>query len=348
MNSTSNAVPTAGRPVSVIMLAYGEEDYLGEAVAAVLGSQGVLIDLIIVDNGCTSSAIRNLPVDARVHVVTPTRNLGFAGGVNYAVQHAGASVLAFVNSDAVVDPGALAALVCALDEPGVGMVSGCVRLADKPDRVNSVGNPIHVLGLSWAGGMNDPVSDHRRATDIASATGALLAVRTALWRELGGFPDEFFAYCEDLEVSWRCWQRGLRVRYVPDAMADHHYEFSRSPLKMYLVERNRLLFVLTAYGPRLLLLMALPLMAFDAAITAIAWREGWVRQKVRGWRWILGHGAWIRRRRAIVQGSRTVSDRDLAHLLTATFDPAQFPLPMGGTVLQALMRGWWSAARRLL
>ncbi|MBO9556691.1 MAG: glycosyltransferase [Cellulomonas sp.] len=330
------------------MLAYGAEPYLHDAVAAVLDSEGVTVELVLVDNGCTTDAVTTLPADPRVHVVTPERNLGFTGGVDLGASRATAPVLVLVNSDAIVEPGAVRALAEALDEPATGLVSGLVTLGEDPDVVNSVGNPVHVLGLSWAGHMGDPAEAHATPTDIPSVTGALMAARTSTWSELGGFPPEYFAYLEDLELSWRTWQRGLRVRYVPTARAVHHYEFSRSPLKMYLVERNRLLFLATCYSGRLLALLALPLLAFEVAITAVAVAQGWGRQKVAGWRWVLGHLRWVRARRREVQAARLVPDRELAHLLSTRFDPAQFPLPPGGGLLQAVLAGWWRAARRLL
>ncbi|WP_235533999.1 glycosyltransferase family 2 protein [Sanguibacter sp. Leaf3] len=334
--------------VSVIMLAYGVEEYLGEAVAAVLASEGIEVQLVLVDNGCTSDAVAMLPQDPRIQVLRPAENLGFAGGVNLGALEATSEHLAFVNSDAVVAPDALRILVDEVDLPGRGIVCACVRLADKPELVNSVGNPIHVLGLSWAGGMDEPVAAHQEPRTIASATGACLVVTADLWRSLGGFPDEFFAYVEDLEVSWRVWQRGLTVHYVPAAVADHHYEFSRSPLKMYLVERNRLLFVLTGYGARLLALLALPLLAFEAAIFLIALKEGWWRQKVKGWGWIARNLGWVRQRRRLVQSTRTVPDKDLVHLLTDTFDPAQFPLPAGGGLVQGVLKAYWRVVRRFV
>lgn len=334
--------------VSVIMLAYGVEEFLGDAVAAVLASEGIDVHLVLVDNGCTSDAVRTLPEDPRLRVLRPAENLGFSGGVNYGALEATSEHLAFVNSDAIVAPDALRILVDEVDVPGRGIVSACVRLADEPGLVNSVGNPIHVLGLSWAGGMDEPVADHQVPREIASATGACLVVTAAHWRALGGFPDEFFAYVEDLEVSWRTWQQGLSVHYVPAAVADHHYEFSRSPLKMYLVERNRLLFVLTGYGARLLALLALPLLAFEVAIFLIALKEGWWRQKVKGWGWILRNTRWVRERRRLVQSTRTVPDKQLVHRLTDTFDPAQFPLPAGGGLVQGVLKAYWRVVRRFV
>jgi GT2 family glycosyltransferase len=340
---------TLARPdVSVVMLAYGEEPYLHDAVAAVLASTGVEVELVLVDNGCTSPAVTTLPDDERIRIITPERNLGFTGGVNLGAAHAHADVLALVNSDAVVADDAVAELARAIEDLGVGLVSGQVRLAEDRSRVNSVGNPLHLLGLSWAGHMGEPVADHTERRAVASATGACMAVRRDVWESLGGFPEEYFAYLEDLELSWRCWQRGLRVEYVPTAVADHHYEFSRSPLKMYLVERNRLIFLATCYEARTLALLAPPLLAFDLALLFVALGQGWARQKARGWWWVLTHAAWIRRRRRQVQSARTLRDRDLAHLLTDRFDPAQFPLPPGGGVAQVMLRRYWSLVRRAI
>lgn len=332
--------------LSVLMLAYGEETYLHDAVAAVLASSGVEVELLLVDNGCTSDAVTTLPVDPRITILRPDHNLGFTGGVNLAARHARARSLALVNSDAIVAPDALEILVAGLAEPGVGIVSACIRLADRPDTVNSVGNPLHVLGLSWAGGLGEPVSDHDTPRAVSAASGACMAIRADLWNELGGLPEDFFAYAEDLELSWRTWQHGRSVRYLPTASARHHYEFSRSPLKMYLLERNRLLFVLTAYGPRMLALLALPLAAFELAILAVAARQGWARQKIRGWWWLITHAGRVRARRTLVQSTRTVPDRELVGLLTDTFDSAQMAMPSGAGAIQSALRLYWSLVSR--
>lgn len=334
--------------IGVVMLAFGGEPYLHQAVDAVLASSGVRVELVLVDNGCTTDAVRTLPDDPRLTVITSERNLGFAGGVNLGARHLDAPVLATVNSDAVVAHDALHELAVALDSPDVGLVSSLVRLADDPARVNSVGNPLHVLGLSWAGHMGEAAAAHTTRGPVASVSGACMAVRSELWEALGGFPDQYFAYLEDLELSWRCWQTGWRVEYVPTAVADHHYEFSRAPLKMYLLERNRLIFLTTCYGGRTLLLLGPPLLALELALLAVAARQGWVRQKLRGWRWMITHLSWIQRRRREVQRARTVPDRELIHLLTDRFDPAQLPLPAGGEVAQAALRAYWHVVRRLL
>lgn len=348
--------------ISVLMLAYGEEAYLGEAVAAVLASTGagadlgadagtdveLELELVLVDNGCTTDAVANLPADPRLRIEVPGTNLGFTGGVNHAARVATGDVLVLVNSDAVVAPDAIALLVERVADPAVGIAGACIRLADAPDTVNSAGNPLHVLGLSWAGGMGRPAAEVAVVREVASVSGAGLAVRRDVWEAMGGFPTPFFAYLEDLELAWRCWQRGLRVELVPQAVVAHHYEFARTPLKMYLLERNRLLVLLTCHQARTLALLALPLLAFEAAIALVAVLQGWGGQKARGWRWIVRHRRWVRARRREVQSARTVPDRALLHLLSDTFDPAQTPLPRAAAPLEWLLRLYWSAARRAI
>ncbi len=225
--------------VTVVMLAYGDEPVLHAAVRSVLDSDGVDVTVVLVDNGCTSDAVRTLPPDPRLTVRTPAENLGFAGGVNHGAAGTTTTYLALVNSDAEVRPDALAALVRVAERPDVGIASGSIRLADRPDTMNSAGNPVHVVGLSWAGAYGEPATAHTTEQDIASASGAGLVLRRELWERLGGFEDTYFAYHEDVDLSWRTWQLGLRVVFVPDAVVLHHYEFSRNARKMFLLERNR-------------------------------------------------------------------------------------------------------------
>lgn len=334
--------------VGVVMLAYGDEPVLDEAIEAVLGSRDLRVRLVLVDNGCTRPDLPELAARDGVVLVRPAANLGFAGGVNRGAREVTEPFLALVNSDAVVAPDALARLVEVAADPAVGIASGSIRLAEDPSTMNSAGNPVHVLGLSWAGGLHEPATRHARPGPVASASGAGLAMRRSVWLRLGGFPDEFFAYQEDLELSWRCWQSGLEVRYVPDAVVVHHYEFSRNPRKMYLLERNRLLFVLTCYGSRTLLVLAPVLVAFELAMVAVSAAQGWAGQKVRGWGWVLRHLGWVRRRRLTVQRARTVADADLVGLWTDRFDPAAMSLPAAARPLQGLLAGYWRLARRAI
>ena len=334
--------------MTAVVLAYVEQPYIHDVVDRLLASTGVSVQVVVVDNGCTSPSLEPMRHRPGVTLLEPGTNTGFTGGCNLGAAATTTGFLAFVNSDALVEPDALARLAAVAARPEVGIASASLRLAETPELLNSAGNPVHVLGLSWAGHLGEPAADFPVEQRIASASGAAIAVRREVWDALGGFTGEFFAYCEDADLSLRCWQQGWEVRYVPDAVVAHHYEFSRNPLKFYLLERNRLAMVLSVYERRTLLLLSPALLGLEFAMIAVAVANGWLPAKLRGYRWLLGHRRWLAQHRREVQGARTRRDRDLADLLTARFDQSVLPLPRGGGLLNRVMSGYWGLVRRLL
>ena len=301
--------------VSVLVVAWGDEPELGACLDSVLASEGVDVDVVVVDNGDRSGQLAAFASHPRVRTLTPGENLGFAAGCNLGAESARGSVLAFVNPDAIVTPSALAVLADALDQPGVGAATASVRLTTDPATINSAGNPVHYLGVAWAGGHGESAAAHATSGPVASVSGACFVMSTSWWRALGGFDPAYFAYHEDVELSLRCWQRGRSVVYVPTAIAYHHYEFSRNEVKLYLVERNRLLTVLTTYSGRTLLVLMIPLLAFEGAVLVKATSEGWLPAKLRGYRWLVHNAGHVWRRHQRIQGERVRSDRELGDVV---------------------------------
>ena len=334
--------------VTAVVLAYGAEPWLEDAVRAVLASVDIDVDVVVVDNGCTSAAIDQVKGLAGVRVSTPDGNTGYSGGCDRGGAEATGEFLAFVNSDAIVSPVALSRLAAVAAEPGVGLAMGSIRLADSPENMNTAGNPVHFTGLSWAGGFNEPATHYAERRQVTAGSGCCFVIRRDLWEQLGGFAPEYFAYCEDTELSLRLWQQGRTVEYVPGAVVLHHYEFSRNERKLYLLERNRLLVLLTTYQRRSLVVLAPMLVLTELLMFAAAIMGGWSRAKLRGWGWLWRHRGWVRSRRALIQGERTVPDSVMCARLTAQIDPANVAAPPGTGLLNALMSGYWWVGRRLL
>jgi GT2 family glycosyltransferase len=334
--------------VTAVVLAYGDEPWLADAVQAVLASAGVSIDVVVVDNGAAADAIDKVKGLDQVQILTPDANLGYAGGCDRGAAEATGQYLAFVNSDAIVAPGALARLAEVAAEPEVGLAMGSIRLADAPELMNTAGNPVHITGLSWAGGFNEPASLHGERRPVTSGSGCCFVIRRELWERLGGFAPEYFAYCEDTELSLRLWQRGLSAEFIPDAVVLHHYEFSRNKNKLYLLERNRAIFVLTTFDGRSLVLLAPILALTELLMLAAALAGRWGGAKVRGWWWIWQHRRWIAARRALIQSERVVPDAVVLRRLTARIDAANVASPPGLSVLNMMMSGYWRMARRFL
>ena len=228
----------------------------------------------------------------------------------------------------------------------MGLVCASVRLADNPEVVNAVGNPVHFLYFSWAGGFGDPATSHTEPRPVASVTGAAFAVRRDFWDELGGFDERYFVYQEDVDLSMRTWLAGKQVRFEPAAIAVHHYEFGRTDTKFYYLERNRLINLLTLPERRTLVRVAPLALGVEVALIAAATRGGWVRQKLTGYRWLAANRSYIRSRRRAIQSARIRSDADMAQVISAHMDiPAGFGMTPPKSADEVLARGWKAASR---
>lgn len=337
-----------GQPsLGVVVLAYGDEPWLAACVDSVLASRGVDVDMVVVDNGCTERDLAPIRGRGDIRIVEPGSNTGFAGGCNLGAAHVAGDHLALVNSDCLVEPGALGALAAEARHPGVGPVMASIRFADRPEVLNSGGNPVHVLGTCWAGGIEEPET-RTSPYDVTSASGACLLLRRQLWDQLEGFDETYFAYLEDTELSLRCWRLGLAARCVPSALALHHYEFSRNPRKMYLLERNRLLLVGTMWSGRALVLLAPLFLALEVALFLLATAQGWRREKVEGWRWVVRHVGHLRRRRRRLTAERRVPQREWLQVLTPELAPHVVGSAAAARAVNVVVRGYWRLVRPLL
>jgi GT2 family glycosyltransferase len=334
--------------LSVVVVAYGPEDWLERSVDAVLASEGVTVEVIVVDNGGTAQMVDHVATKPGVRMIRPGSNTGFARGTNLGAAEATGEFLALVNPDAIVDPTALAELVSVAAEPGVGIATACVELADRPDLLNSAGNAIHFLGVSWAGSFEEPVADHRERRTATAASGAAMVIRREWWEHLGGLCEPFFAYYEDADLSLRSWQQGRSVEYVPTAEVLHRYEFSRNAIKFRLLERNRLAMALSSFSTRHLVLTLPLLLGLELGIVAYAAKEGWLREKLASYRWVWRRRAWLRRRRADLAASRLRSERELAHLYSANLDPKNIGLPDFVQPIDKVMAAYWRLVRRVI
>jgi GT2 family glycosyltransferase len=326
---------------TVIVVAHNS----GEALTRCLDSLDGL-DTIVVDNGGGGPEIDGAAQRARV---IDSENHGFGAGCNLGAAAATGDVLVFLNPDTVARAGAVEALARRLEDDSIGVVQARLALLAAPDTLNSSGNVVHVSGLAWPGGYGDPVDTVSTVRDIPYASGAAFAIRADLFRELGGFTEELFLYQEDLELCWRARLRGLRIVVDPAATVLHDYVLERADRrKEYYLERNRLIFVLTAFSGRLLLALAPVILAAELGIVVLALRQGWLREKARGWAWLAANASWLAGRRRTVQGARRVRDRELAPFLTAVLDPRMLQLPAGVAVVNGAFSAWWRGARVFL
>jgi len=333
--------------VSVVIVAYRSGAQLARCLDA-LAKNDPDVEVIVVDNGPAGDEIEQARSRDGVEIVDAGGNVGFATGCNLGARQATGDVIVFLNPDTAIGPGAMSALARVLDDRSIGVAMPRLRLLDRPEVLNSTGCVIHISGLAWTSGYGEPAVSVTERREIPYANGSALAIRPELFREVGGFTDEYFAYHEDLELCWKVRMRGLPVVLTPEADVFHDYDYHRHSTKNYFMERNRMLFLGSAFSARTLAVLGPVLLATEMAVWVLAFREGWARDKLAAWRWCFRHAGWLRAQRRRIQRLRRVPDAELALQLQATIDPAMISVPALVQAANPALRAYWAAARRLL
>jgi GT2 family glycosyltransferase len=331
--------------LSVVIVATNERDSLARTVPALLAELRPGDELIVSDNDSadgTREEVARLAPAARV-VRGPNR--GFMAGVNRGAAVAGGDLLVLLNPDAVVASGWGEAIRRPLaDGRGWDAWQALVTI-DGGRRVNTSGGVSHFTGISWAGDVGRAVDEADLSPrEVPWASGACLAIPLATWRSLGGMPEHFFLYLDDVDLAWRIRLRGGRVGIEPAARVDHDYEFVKGARKWRFLERNRWATIVRCYPAPLLAAVAPALVATELALLAVAARGGWLREKLRANAQVVRALPLLVRERRAVQAERVVPAAELARWLTPELDSPYLGALASVRPLRWALRAYWSVA----
>jgi GT2 family glycosyltransferase/glycosyltransferase involved in cell wall biosynthesis len=272
------AQPETPGVASVVIVNYRGADDTCAALAALreLRWPRERLEVIVVDNASGDGSVERIAKEhPDVQLLALEHNGGFAAGCNAGAQAATGRYLAFLNNDARPDPEWLSAATAVLDRDGsVACVASKVLDWDG-ELVDFVDAGLGFYGHGFklhAGEPDSPAYD--READVLFASGAAMVARASTFREVGGFDERYFLFFEDVDLGWRLWLLGYRVRYVPASLTFHRHHRSVGVLgparEEYLLERNALFTIFKNYDDDNLRL-ALP------AALMLAVRRGTVR-----------------------------------------------------------------------
>ena len=214
-------------------------------------------EIVVVDNGSKDGSVAVVRAEhPDVTVITPGRNLGYAGAANAGTAATSSPIVAVCNADLEVLPGTAAAMVARLD--GEADLAAVGPLVLEPDgsrypsarRVPSVGDAVGhgVLGAVRPGNRftrryRELDEDPGRARDVDWVSGAAIWLRRRALDAVGGWDDGYFMYVEDVDLCWRLRGAGWRVAYEPSGRVVHVQGAStaRHPYRMIVAHHRSLL-----------------------------------------------------------------------------------------------------------
>ena len=244
--------------ISVVIVAWNAGETLTACVESLRESSkrvDAALQVVIVDNASTDGSVEHVALDVGDVVIGNAVNAGYGVAVAQGIARSSAAWILLTNPDLVVDPWFVNFLLVASREaaPEVATLVPELRFAARPDIVNCRGLTVDEVGVPAEVDAGTPVGSQatETATILGGSSGCCL-LRADHVRALGGPEPMFFAYLEDVDLALRLRYAGYQTVFVQDAVAFHEGSAStgaRSPLKVFLVARNRrLLFRL--HGPR--------------------------------------------------------------------------------------------------
>jgi GT2 family glycosyltransferase len=184
-------------------------------------------EILIVDNGSKGGAPHQLDELSELHsnisIIKNPVNLGFSGGVNTGIRYAiekNFDAVALFNNDAIADKKWLSELVVALGNKDVSASTGLL-LREDGKTIDSTGDFYSTWGMPFPRNRGDKVAKAPESGYVFGATGGATLYRTSLFKEIGLFDESFFAYYEDVDVSFRAQLAGHKVYFTNEAIAYH-------------------------------------------------------------------------------------------------------------------------------
>lgn len=233
--------------VDVIVLNWNGNQIIRSCLDSLLAQDYPAFNLIVVDNGSEDGSLEMIKRDysGRLRIIENGRNLGFAGGCNVGMRAAKGEFILLVNSDARLEKNWITEAVQALRaEPKAGMCAGKIYFEGKKNILENTGHVVYRDGLGRGRGrLEEDRGQYDNLPTIFCPNGCAALYRRELMERIGMFDEAFFAYADDIDVGFRGRLIGYECVYAPSAVAYHHLSASfgmLSPLKAFLLERNRL------------------------------------------------------------------------------------------------------------
>jgi Predicted glycosyltransferases len=217
--------------LSIIVVSADSGQALRECVRSVLASP-LSLELILVDNashdGMPSAIERAHEHDLRLKVIYNRANLGFGPAVNLAAKQAHGHALLILNPDCLLRDDDLGRLLAVLaGHPKAGLIGAVVCDADgRPDPASWRRDPLLQRSLnSLLDRPGEKVNVEQEipaeVVEAEAVSGAVMLLPRTMFQRLGGFDEDYFLHCEDLDLCRRVRDLGYQVLLAGDVRVLH-------------------------------------------------------------------------------------------------------------------------------
>ena len=226
--------------ITAIVVNYDTPKFCNNAIESILTtSPNIIKEVIVVDNGSSDNSVELIKGKwgKRVLLIENKQNYGFAKANNQAMQIGKGRYFFLLNSDAEVIGNAVEKMVNFADEnPNVGIL-GCKIVSDSGEQQISCW-PTYGLGFLFSRALNldrivpngmfgfpniETYGKRNNNGPVEVVSGCAMLVRSSATAKVGFFDEQFYMYCEDMDLCTRMRKAGFETYYLSDASVRHYY-----------------------------------------------------------------------------------------------------------------------------
>ncbi len=239
--------------IAVVILNWNGKKLLEQFLPSVIKfSENAVI--YVADNASSDNSVSFVKEHfPEIKIIENEGNFGFAKGYNEALQFVEEDIYALVNSDIEVTQNWLLPIISTFEnEPETAIIQP--KILDYKNKeyfeyAGAAGGFIDKFGFPFCRGrLFDTVEKDENQYDdnreIFWASGACFFIRKDIFRKLGGFDPDFFAHQEEIDLCWRAFNKGLKIKYISESIVYHVGGATLqqgNPRKTFLNFRNSLL-----------------------------------------------------------------------------------------------------------
>lgn len=333
--------------------------------------------LFIVDNASTQESqkfIQQTAPEAKLIINEGEKinqgNNGYALGNNQAFKAATEQNFDYVvaaNMDTAFDKNWLKNLVEAANKyKDAGAVQAKMMMHEDKNKINSTGNRLHFLGFGYCEDYGECDTNirlprmalrgmHTNNTndvvkEINYASGCSVLYKLEVLKQIGMYDESYFMYHEDTDLSWRIWQAGYKVILAPKAIMYHKYEFNRSIMQFYYMERNRFLTMATNYKWGTLILITPACLLMELGLFLYSIKNKLWKTKLKVYWYFINPLHWLKiyKNRIIKQHSRRVGDRQIVKEFSGKLEFQEIDNPVLKYIANPFFNLYWMIIKQFI
>ena len=220
------------KSVSVVIVNWNGRAFIGNCLDSLLAQNYPELEIIVVDNGSDDGSPELISRNySEVMLIRHEENEGFCRAVNRGIGESSGTYVLSLNNDVVLQPVFISEMVKAISAGGqIGSATGKLLKAvpqNGHNEIDSVGHLVFNNRLAFDLGDGEIDNGKYNApTYVLGPCAAAGLYKREMLEDIkvnGEYFDEaFFAFLDDVDVSWRAQLRGWKCVFVPEATAYHH------------------------------------------------------------------------------------------------------------------------------